>query len=337
MTTLVDTRWIGPHGIGRFASEVVKRLDDVQVLKDMLSPVNPFDSIWSSWKIAQVMPQPDVYFTPGYTPPLLSPIPFVFVIHDLNHIDLPENSNALKRAYYQHVMRPACHRSFRVLTVSEFSRQRVIEWSGMPKEKVINVGNGVDASFQKKGVEHKPGYPYFLYVGNRKPHKNVTRLLKAFAISGLANDIKLVLSGEPDKEIIQIVTNYQLQTSVVFAGVLNDTALAERYRGAIALLLPSLYEGFGLPLVEAMACGTPVLTSNITAMPEVSGGAALLVDPLSIGEISAGMKIIVSDNQVRQKMIANGLDQAKKYSWETTAEKIRNVLYEVTEKGNNYD
>lgn len=332
MSILVDARWIGPHGIGRFAFEVIQRLGVSQELKDMLSPTNLFDSIWCSWKIAEVKPKPKVYFTPGYTPPLWCSLPFVFVIHDLNHIDLSENSNLLKRAYYRYIMRPACHRSFRILTVSEFSRQRIIEWSGVPQEKVINVGNGVDASFSPSGTKYEPGYRYFFYVGNRKSHKNIVRLLNAFAISDLQHNIKLILSGEPDKETIRVIASYNLQRSVIFSGFIKDDELPDLYRGALALLLPSLYEGFGLPIVEAMACGTPVLTSNITAMPEVSGGAALLVDPLSINEISAGMNMIVSDNQFRQTMIANGLDQAKKFSWKNTAEKIRNVLDEATEK-----
>ncbi len=334
MTTLVDTRWIGSHGIGRFASEVIKRLDDVHALKDMLSPVNPLDSVWGGWKIGQVKPQPEVYFSPGYTPPLWCSVPFVFVIHDLNHIDRPESYSALKCVYYNYVMRPACHRSFRVLTVSEFSRKRIIEWSGVPKEKVINVGNGVDEAFQAKGVIHKPGYLYFLYVGNRKPHKNITRLLKAFAISGLGSEMKLVLSGEPDKEIMQIIINYELQELVVFAGFLNDTALAELYRGALALLLPSLYEGFGLPIAEAMACGTPVLTSNVAAMPEVSGNAGLLVNPHSVDEISEGMSVVVENGALRKKMIVNGFVQVKKFTWENTAGKVKEVLHDAIKNGN---
>lgn len=334
MTILVDTRWIGSHGIGRFSSEVINRLGDVLELRDTLSPVNPIDSIWSSWKIKQVNPRPTVYFTPGYTPPLWCKFPFVFVIHDLNHIDLSENSNLLKRAYYNYIMLPACHRSFRILTVSEFSRKRIIEWSGIPTEKVINVGNGVDASFQAKGMKYEPGYPYFLYIGNRKSHKNITRLLKAFAISGLTKDINLIISGGPDREIMQIITNNRLQMSVRFAGFIEDSILPDLYRGALALLLPSLYEGFGLPIVEAMACGVPVLTSNITAMPEVLGNAGLLVNPYSVDEISEAMRVVAEDKQMRRKMIANGLLQAKNFSWENTAEKVSNVLHDAVNDGN---
>jgi glycosyltransferase involved in cell wall biosynthesis len=125
------------------------------------------------------------------------PKPFVFTLHDLNHLCVSENSNALKRAYYQYVIRPACHRAAFVLTVSEYSRREIASWAGMDEQRVVNVGNGVGDPFRVDGPRHEPGYPYLLYVGSHKPHKNLPRLLRAYAISGICQDVRLVLTGIP--------------------------------------------------------------------------------------------------------------------------------------------
>lgn len=326
MKVLFDARWIGDHGIGRFASEVLKRLPDVQLLQDGLSPVNPIDTLWSSVKIALTRPTPDLYFTPGYTPPLWCDIPFIFTIHDLNHIDIPQNSNFLKKLYYQWVILPACHRAFSVLTVSEFSRNRILKWSGLPPERVVNVSVGVDEQFQSVGTRHMPGYEYLLYVGNHKPHKNLPRLLDAFSLSGVQNRVKLIISGYAEPELNQIIRSLNLEQSVIFAGVIPDDALPAFYRGALALIFPSLYEGFGLPALEAMACGTPVITSNTTSLPEVVGDAAILVDPLSINEIAESIERICRDKALRETLRERGLRRATMFSWDDVTIRIKTVL-----------
>jgi glycosyltransferase involved in cell wall biosynthesis len=329
MRILIDNRWIGSHGIGRFASEVIKRLGDVQTLDDKLSPINPFDFIWSSIKISRSNPLPQVYFTPGYTPPLWSPVPFVFTICDLNHIDLPQYSNVLKRAYYRFVMHPACHRAFRVLTISEFSRKRILEWSGLPSKRVVNVSLGVDDAFQPEGPVYEPGFPYLLHIGNHKPHKNIECLLNAFRLSCGTDRIKLILSGIPDPSIVALIRQWNLENHVIFSGLILDSNLPDVYRGAKALVFPSLYEGFGLPVLEAMACGTPVIASNTTALPEVIGEAGVLVDPYDVNDIAFAIEKLVSGTQLQSELSQKGLEQAKKFSWDRTANRVWHVLQEA--------
>jgi glycosyltransferase involved in cell wall biosynthesis len=325
---LADGRWIGPHGIGRFAQEVLSRLGAIELLPGTLPLLHPVEPCWLSWMLFRKRPK--AYFTPGFNPPLYSPVPFVFTIHDLNHLHFLENSNAMKRCFYHMHMRPACRRAFRVLTVSEFSRRAIIEWANLGDEgKVINVGNGISAVFSPEGKVHDPGYPYLVYVGNRKSHKNVRRLIEAYAASGVCSDVKLLLSGNPDGETERLTRLFALNGHVSYAGNIAEDRIGEYFRGATALVFPSLYEGFGLPVAEAMACGTPVITSNVTALPETAGDAALLVDPTDTAAIADAIRAMVSDSALRNKLRERGLMRAARYSWEGTAGKVRDVLQQA--------
>lgn len=321
---LFDNRWLGPHGIGRFAKEVMKRLPKVLPIKGTVPPLHPLNPLYLSWLIAKS--KPTVFYTPGFNPPLYSSPPFVFTIHDLNHIHFNPNSSALKRAYYRLFLKPACHRAFKVITVSEFSRRNIVEWSNVPEDKVINVGNGAGAEYCPDGKSYTPGYPYIFWVGNCKPHKNLPRLLEAFLLSGVKNDVKLVLAGEMDKSTVALVKEKGLESHIVFAGLLPDEKMPSYYRGAEVLVFPSLYEGFGLPVLEAMACGTPVVTSNCTALPEVAGDACLLVSPENVSEIAEAINNIIENSTLRKRLRRLGIEQAKRFSWDKTTAKIQNIL-----------
>lgn len=329
---LFDARWIGDHGIGRFAREVMARLPAAEAVGGSITPLSPLDPFYTSWLIRKK--KPAVFFSPGYNPPLHSISPFVFTIYDLIQINVPKNRSLTKSAYFRCVVRPACHRAFKVLTTSEYSRATIVEWSRVSPEKVVNVKCGVNEHYRPEGPRHEPGYPYLLYVGNRKPHKNVPGLLKAFSLSGLENRYKLVLSGEPDTETTDLIRDGKLQESVAFAGAIPEEMLPEYYRGAEVLLLPSRYEGFGLPVLEAMACGTPVVTSNRTSLPEVAGSAALLVDPDRDDEIAGAIRRVVDDSSLRERMRTQGIAQARKFSWDKTAAAVRGVLESAMRDGN---
>lgn len=325
---LVDSRWVGPHGIGRFARETISCLPDAERINSRVSPLlGLFDPIWMSIQIARRRPR--VYFSPGFNPPLWCSVPFVFTIHDLIHLRFPEESSFLKRQYYEHIVLRGTHRAARVLTVSEFSKQEILEWAGIPEDRVVVVGNGVGGEFVPVGRVHAPGFPYILYVGNQKPHKNIPRLLEAFAQSGLANDIKLLMTGSATPSVSELIARLRLDDAVRFLGEVGDDDLSAYYRGALGVVLVSLLEGFGLPPLEAMACGTPVLVSNISSMPEVVGDAGLKVDPYDIEAISAGMKDLVSDDGLRADLRAKGLVRARQFSWERTAATVREILESV--------
>ena len=323
-TIYADQRWIGDHGIGRFARQVLSGLDyrPVSLVSHPALALDP-------WRLARSLRKltcNDLFFSPGFNSPLYCASPFVFTIHDLNHIDRLENSSLLKRLYYAVVMKRACHLARNVLTVSEFSRGRILEWSGVQPEKVVNVGCGVSAEYNTTVAPCEFPFPYLLCVSNRKGHKNESRQIEAFARSGLANAMRLVFTGEPTAELADCIERNRITQSVQFVGLVSDARLASLYRGAMALVFASLYEGFGLPVLEAMACGTPVLTSNTTALPEVAGDAALLVDPTSVEQIAEAMKRIVSDTPLRQLLREKGLTRTAQFSWAGTSAHVHSLL-----------
>lgn len=321
---LYDARWIGYHGIGRFAAELQKRIPDLIPYESRRRPSHPLDPILMGGALLRRNPR--LFFSPGYNSPLGWPGPFVFSLHDLNHLCVKDNSNLAKRAYYQTIIRPACHRARFVLTVSEYSKGEICSWAKVSEDKIVNVGNGVGAPFCSNGPAHQPGFPYFLYVGSHKVHKNLPRLLRAYAVSGVRGSIRLLMTGEPDKRMSLDLKNLGLESEVTFIGFPDNEELSAFYRGALALLFPSLYEGFGLPPVEAMACGVPVLTSNVCSLPEIVGDAGIIVNPTDIEAIADGIRRLAESSSLVAELQQKGIDRARRFSWEKTAAKTSGAL-----------
>lgn len=321
---LYDERWIGNHGIGRFAYELGQRLAGLSAFQKTRRPWHPLDPVLLGRELWSA--DATLFFSPGYNSPIGWPGKFIFTLHDLHHLRVPDNSNALKRAYYRHVIRPACRKAEFVLTVSEYSRQEIADWAGMRNDKIINVGNGVGAPFGSIGSKYDPGYPYLLYVGSRKPHKNLPGLFHAYAISGIAKELRLIISGAPDASTMADIDRFGLRGRVGFLAVDSTENLADAYRGATAFLFPSLYEGFGLPPLEAMACGVPVLTSNVCSLPEVVGDAAITINPLDIEAMAEGIHQIVTNPALRESLHEKGIRQARRFSWDETARRTSSVL-----------
>ncbi len=324
MKILYDSRWTRNYGIGRSAGELQKLLPHLVPFEADRAPSHPLDPMLLS--AALWNKKPDLFFSPGYNSPLVSPCPFVFTLHDLNHLRVRENSNTAKRAFYEYVIKPACCKAAFVLTVSEYSRNQILEWSGIDERRIVNVGSGVGPPFTPEGKRHDPGYPYLLYVGNHKPHKNLGRLLEAFAASGIHKDVCLVLTGTMSREMAHQIARLQLNRSVVFLGEPADEELSGLYRGSLGLVFPSLYEGFGLPALEALACGIPVLSSAVCSLPEVVGDAGILVDPLSVESIADGISRLAYDQDLRTRLGMRGPLRAEKFSWAETARKTWGAL-----------
>jgi len=324
MHWFVDSRWNGDHGIGRFSREVLARLPEFRALPRVGSPSSPWDplrlAVWLRKERA------GYFFSPGYNGPGWMAGRWVVTVHDLNHLDVRENSSLFKRWYYNSVIIQNIRGAARVLTVSEFSRMRIIEWSGVSEDCVINVGNGVGSNYVPCGDVYDPGFPYLLYVGNRKAHKNIGRLVEAYLRSGVGSHVRLVLTGPYDRYIGRLFESQGGHGQCVCLGQVPEAMMPALYRGAIALVLPSLYEGFGLPIIEAMACGTPVVTSNCTAMVEVAAGAAVLVEPNKVDSIVAAIVRVIEDSALRQKLRYMGINLVQRYSWRATAEKVRAAL-----------
>lgn len=324
MAILYDARWVGKFGIGRFADEILKSVPGLEPFRVSRRPWNPLDCLLLGATLRAK--QPTLYFSPGYNAPVGSHCPFIFTLHDLHHLKVPADSGAVKRLYYQSVLRPACQRAKLVLTVSEYSKAEILEWSKVDADRLINVGNGVGSPFCSFGRRYSPGYPYLLYVGSHKPHKNLGRLIDAFSASGLGSQIRLLLAGPRDPELREMLEAKGASRAVGFVGSPGSQELAELYRGAEAFVFPSLYEGFGLPPLEAMACGTPVLTSNVCALPEVAGDAAIFVDPLNTDSIADGLKQLVFDSALRMRLRKSGLRRARQFTWSTVAAKTLRAL-----------
>jgi glycosyltransferase involved in cell wall biosynthesis len=323
---LFDARWYGDHGVGRFAREVCKRLGEVSEFSAPLKPWHPLDCFYTGVALASA--SNTLFVSPGYNSPLASHS-FAFTIHDLAHIENDENRHPLKTAYYELVMKPGCRRARKVFTVSEYSRGRIAEWSGLDERQIINVGNGVDPIFTAEGERHREAAPYVFCPSSRRPHKNEDRTMRAFASAFAGDETLLVYLGEPSPELLALARKLDIASRVRFLGRIADAQLARVYRGAQMVVFASLYEGFGLPVIEAMACGAAVITSNVCSLPEVAGGAALLVEPTRVDSIAAALLVLKRDDARRRELAQLGAVNARRYTWDITASKMREALAEV--------
>jgi len=326
MRVLFDTRWIGSHGIGRFAAEIWNRMKGqvVAMPGTRFPPYHPLDIIWASFIIN--ISEVHVYFTPGYNAPLYSRIPIVLTIHDLIHLQVPEEGSIPKRLYYNFYLRRAVQTCASVITVSEYSKKQIIRWSGLEERKVFIAPNGASKEFRPTGERFSPGYPYILHVGNHKPHKNLRGLIKGFAAACEGDETHLLLTGNEEPDLVQLAQDCGVRHKVHFIGHIAEADLPSYYRGALAVAIVSFIEGFGLPALEAMACGTPVVASNAASLPEVVGEAAVYIDPYSEESISKGISQVVRGNSLREMLRNMGIARAKLFSWEETASKVRQVL-----------
>ncbi len=328
---LVDGRWSGTHGIGRFSNEILSRLKNIDILNSGPKPLALKNLVWLPYHLRKRKNQYQVFFTPGFNPVMSSSMRFIFTIHDLIHLHVPNSARLAKKIFYECIMKPAAQRAYKILTNSEYSKQSILEWANISAEKVIVVGVGVSHHFIPEGASYNPGYPYLLHVGNTMRHKNPLRLLKAFAKAKIDPAIRLIFTGKQTSEMAELIKKERLEKRILFSGAVHETELAAYYRGAVALVFPSLLEGFGIPVVEAMACGIPVLTSNITSLPEVAGDAALLIDPYEIDSLAHGIEQITQDQTLRNNLINAGLQRAKLFSWDKTVNKVQQVLNEAIE------
>jgi alpha-1,3-rhamnosyl/mannosyltransferase len=248
----------------------------------------------------------DLFHAPHYVVPFTS-APFVVTIHDLIHL---RNPNPLARLYARQMIGRAVRRSRRVLTVSETVKREIVSTFGCADDHVVVTPNGVGAPFSERGRAAEGRY--FLYVGNDKPHKNVDVLIDAFA---KIENASLVVTGAA-------FDRFKSLERVVVTGFVDDAELAALYRGAIALVMPSHEEGFGLPALEAMASGCAVITSNAPALIEITDDAALHVDPTAAA-LADAMTRVASDDSLRATLASRGIARAKTFTWTRCAELTR--------------
>ncbi|MFA5907347.1 MAG: glycosyltransferase family 1 protein [Vicinamibacterales bacterium] len=271
----------------------------------------------------------------------------VVTIHDCIHLMFPQYlPGKLAHVYAKGSMWSATRKADKVLTVSEASKRDILRFFDIPPEKVVVIYNAIDERFLGEAdttrmdltrQRYQLDHPFVLYVGNIKPHKNVERLVEAFALARLSgpDHLKLIIIGDELSKypaLRQAVHRHKLDKHVRFLGFQPQETLAAFYRLARAFVFPSLYEGFGLPPLEAMACGTPVVTSNVSSLPEVAGGAALLVDPHEAAAIADGIVRAVTDETLRAELITKGLARARDFSWKQSVAKIHQIYMEVVNR-----
>lgn len=297
---------------------------------------------WFEWSVARALRryQPDLFIsTDGYLT-LSTHIKILLVVHDIAFVHFPEYVSRSGNWHYQYFTPKYVQKAARIATVSSYSKQDLIEQYQATASKIDVVYNGCDDEFQPISTteqvqvrdEYSDGCPYFLYLGAIHPRKNVARLVRAFdAFKNQSeekypnNNFKLLLAGRMAWQIAEVEEALQqarFKKDIVRLNYVPDDALHKIVAAAHALTYVSLFEGFGIPILEAMYCDVPAITSNVTSMPEVAGDAGLLVDPYCEDEITQAMQRMAFETGLRAQLIKNGRQQRLKFSWDLTAQKL---------------
>jgi glycosyltransferase involved in cell wall biosynthesis len=286
----------------------------------------------------------DLFLSPDGYLVLGSGIPSVAVFHDLNFEHYPDDLPFAERLYYRTFFRKYAGKASRIATVSEFSKTDIIQQYRINPEKIDVVYNGAnekytpvdEATGKATRAKFSDGKPYFFFVGAIHPRKNLVNLFRAFDIFR-ENDnegTKLLVAGARKwwtGEIADVFEKMKFRDDVIFTGRLDTGDMQKVMGSALALTYVSYFEGFGIPIVEAFRCGTPVITSNVTSMPEIAGEAALLVDPFKPDDIAQAMHSISTDAVLRARLIKAGNERASCFTWDKSAER----LWETIEKAMN--
>jgi glycosyltransferase involved in cell wall biosynthesis len=266
---------------------------------------------------------------------LKTSVPQVIVMHDLAFEHFTDHIDFISSNYYRYFMPRFAAKAAHIATVSEFSKKDILKFYGVPPQNVDVVYNGAKEVYKPVSEKVKAtvkqsltaGNDYFIYVGSIHPRKNVARLLQAFDAfkSATGSNFRLVLVGRKAwafEDVERALNQMKFKNDVVFKGHVPPDSLAEILASAYAMVYVSLFEGFGIPIIEALSCEVPVITSNTTSMPEAAGDAALLVNPESVNDIATAMQRMVLEPELRNALIEKGKVQLKKFSWKLTAEKL---------------
>jgi glycosyltransferase involved in cell wall biosynthesis len=304
----------------------------------------PWDQIAVPW-IARKK-RLDVIFNPKFTIPFLAKAKTMFVLHGSEWFVIPEHFLRHDRWYFNAFVPLYCRHADAFIAVSNAVKADVVEHTGIDPRKVFPIHNGFDPGlFQPvrdperlRAVREKYRLPqrFILWCGQIESRKNVARLLRAFALIKDELPHQLVLAGEQrwsTRTELQVMQELRLEDRVLFPGWIDHGDLPAVYSLAELFAFPSLYEGFGIPLIEAMACGCPIVTADTCAPPEVLDGSGCLVDPLDVEAIAAGMKKVLLDPQLRAGMIARGLERSKAFSWERCARQVLAVFDSLAPSG----
>lgn len=270
--------------------------------------------------------KPDLIFSPTHYIPRFSPVPRIVTIFDLSFLHFPEMFKKQDLWQLKNWTKFSAENADHIITISNFSKQDIIQKYGVNKEKITVACPGFDEEVFKKTGKTQDNY--IIYIGTIQPRKNLVRLIEA--VSRIEN-LKLLIVGKTIgegrggwkyQEILETPKKLGVEDRVKFLGFVPTEDLPDLLSGSLAFVLPSLWEGFGIPVLEAMACGVPVIVSNVSSLPEVVGKAGLLIDPYSVDQIEQVMRTIVLDKKLRQKYSKAGLLRAQKFSWSKMAKVV---------------
>ncbi len=297
----------------------------------------------------------DILHCTSNTAPLNPQMPLIVTLHDIIYL---ESISIFKKGgtwyqklgnmYRRYVVPRVVKKSDKIITVSEFEKNRIREFFGFPStdERLVAIYNGVSEHFRKiddqkeldrvKTLYHLPDR-FLFFLGNTDPKKNTPGTLKAFSdyLKKSGDDMYLVMLDYEQKELEKILNDIgdrELMNRIILTGYVTNTDLPAIYNLCKVFLYPSLRESFGIPMLEAMRCGAPVITSNTSSMPEVSGNAAYIVDPYKPEQITTGIEAILNDDKLRQELIAKGFKQSEKFSWRNMAKKVLTLYQSVYQK-----
>ncbi len=370
MRVAIDARKLHDFGIGTYIRNLLRHLARIDATTEYVLLCAPADmhvpptlgpnfravlesspnySLREQWHVPWVLrrEKPDVYHAPHYVLPAAVMSPSVVTIHDCIHLIFPQYlPNRRAYLYARSVMWAAARRADAILTVSEASKRDILRFFDVKPEKVVVVHNAIDERFWTPPADedvarvrerYQLEHGFVLYAGNIKPHKNLVRLIEAFdeIRRGDFEEMKLLIIGDEISKMPALrraVHQHHLHKHVRFLGYVSDETLAVLYRLAAVFVFPSIYEGFGLPPLEAMASGAPVVTSNVSSLPEVTGDAAVLVNPHDTGSIVAGVRRVLSDPAFAEQLRQKGPVRAREFSWERSVAKTRD-LYERVATG----
>ncbi len=344
---------LGRSGIGRYIEQVVPRvfagseltgslLGDVDLMRrqefggaesTLISCTSSIYSAQEQIELWRATPAyTDLFWSPHYNIPLAIRTKVVVTIHDVLHVARPEFVGGAHRRLYAKAMLQAVKRkAAAILCDSQFTADELMRLVGIPASSIQVIALGVEERCFQVGTDGPPQHrPYFLFVGNVKPHKNLQRLLQAF--SGLTDELPhdLIIVGQKegflggDTRVMEDAM--KLAGRVQFTGHIADDEVHRYVSHAEALVLPSMYEGFGLPALEAMAAGCPVIVSRVASLPEVCGDAAEYVDPYRLESIAAGMRRVAENAELRSELREKGLARAGRFSWDRCAAETREVI-----------
>lgn len=299
---------------------------------------------WFQYSVAKALKkiQPDIFLSPDGYACLHTDVRTLLVIHDLAFEHYPQFVNKTSAWYYQYFTPKFCQKAHHIATVSEFTKQDIVSKYDIDAQKITVTYNGANNAFQpllndemqQVKKKYSQGQDYFVYAGSLHPRKNIARLFQAFDQfkKETKSEKKLVLAGARGwmlKEIDEVYQNMQYKNELVFTGHLHINELVRVIGAAYAMVYVSVFEGFGIPILEAMQCNIPVITSNITSMPEVAGDAAILVNPFDVNSIAEALMKIDNNKKYTEELTAKGNIQKQQFSWDKTADELWQLMLKV--------